>query len=132
MNKLLLDDEELLIVFLSSSLLKDEEEVPKIVKDIIHRIERKMEIHYRENPGSMRGILNVFESDDRLKNHPRGSKLFELVRHLVAAYDLTEEIKATKEDCNLCDGAGVFKNGSGLPCPRCGGTGKLNKKETYN
>lgn len=134
MNKLLLNDEEMVITFISLSMLADSAKgkhtgIAKLLKET----EAKIFNTIKENPGIFRGLLTMLEREPGFLEYPQGREIMEYLKHIVAALNIRENLMKDKDDpCDLCEGAGVFKNGSGLPCPRCGGTGKLNKKETYN
>ena len=99
---------------------------------VLGRIRAKLESHIKENPLILEGLTKLIRSDSEFAAHPEATQLLKFLDHLVAALKIMDDIKGESEECSLCEGVGKFIHGSGMPCPRCGGSGKLNKKETYN
>lgn len=133
MKNLLFDDQETVMVYISVMMLKEDADdyAPAISKSL-DGVKIKIEEYLKENPVALKGLIKTFESEPELMAHPKANQLIELIKHIVAAATIFDNLKGITEECSLCNGHGKFIDGSGLPCPRCGGSGKLNKKETYN
>lgn len=99
---------------------------------VLNAIESKFEQHIKDNPILLEGLVKLIKSEPEFAAHTQARQLIELLNHIVSAYKIVDDMKGLTEECSLCNGHGKFIDGSGLPCPRCGGSGKLNKKETYN
>ena len=133
MSKLILNDDDIVMTFLSLQMLKgDASDYAPALTKIINITIAKIEGYLRENPMAMESLVKIINSEPELKDHARADTLLELLGHVVGAAKIMYKLKGENEECNLCEGAGRFTSGSGMPCPRCGGSGKLNKKETYN
>jgi hypothetical protein len=133
MKNLLLNDEETAMAYFAVKMFQDDakEYAPGFTK-CLTSIESKIEQQIKENPVLLDGLIKLIRSEPEFAAHPQAAALLEVLNHLVSAYRIFDKLKGENEDCGLCDGIGNFISGSGLPCPRCGGSGKLNKKETYN
>lgn len=133
MKNLLFNDEETAMAYFAIKMFQDEvkNDAPGFGK-VLNAIESKFEQHIKDNPILLDGLVKLIKSEPEFASHPQAKQLIELLNHIVSAYKIVEDMKGDSEQCSLCDGVGKFINGSGLPCPRCGGSGKLNKKETYN
>lgn len=133
MKNLQLNDEEILMAYFSVKMFQEEakEHAPGFTA-VLNKIISKIEAHIKENPILLDGMVKLVKSEPEFANFPQAKELLEMLNHIVQAWKLMDKIKGENEDCGLCDGIGNFISGSGLPCPRCGGSGKLNKKETYN
>lgn len=133
MKTLLFNDEEIAMAYFTVKMFQDEakDHAPGFMR-VLEAIESKIEQHIKENPVLLDGLVKLIKSEPEFAAHPQAAKLIEVLNHLVSAYRIFDEFKGENEPCGLCDGIGNFISGSGLPCPRCGGSGKLNKKETYN
>jgi hypothetical protein len=133
MKTLLFDDQETIMIYVSVMMLKDEaDDYAPAISKLLDKMRIKIEEYLGENPLAMNGLIMTLESEPELMRHPRAAQLVELLKHFVAAARIVEDMKGLTEECSLCNGHGSFMEGSGLPCPRCAGSGKLNKKETYN
>lgn len=133
MKNLQFDDQETAMVYLSVSMfqLDAKDDAPGFM-DVLNKIKGKIEEYIKSNPASLDGLMKLIKSEPEFSNHPQARQLLELLNHVVSAAKIIDDLKGDSEQCGLCDGIGNFISGSGLPCPRCGGSGKLNKKETYN
>jgi len=133
MKNLLLNDEETVMAYLAVKMFHEDakDHAPGLNK-LLNAMSSKIEQHLKDNPMMIDGMIKIMESDPMFADLAHGKPVLEMLKHISAAQRIMEDIKGETEDCSLCDGAGKFISGSGLPCPRCGGSGKLNKKETYN
>jgi hypothetical protein len=133
MKNLFLNDEETAMTYFAVMMFKDEakEHAPGFGA-CLDQISSKIEEQLKNNPVMLEGLVKLIKSEPEFANYPKAVQLIDMFEHIVSAYKIFDSIKGENEDCNLCDGVGKFVNGSGMPCPRCGGSGKLNKKETYN
>lgn len=133
MKNLLFSDEETAMVYFAISMFQKEakEDTPGFMP-VLNKINSKIEEYLKSNPLALDGLIKLVNSDPEFADHPKAKQMLELLNHVVSAYKIVDDMKGDNETCSLCDGIGKFVSGSGLPCPRCGGSGKLNKKETYN
>lgn len=126
-------DEETVMVYLAVSMMQDDaKEHVRGFLPVLSKLSSKIEKHIKDNPMMLDGLIKIIKSDKDVMKHPKAADLLSMLEHIVAAIKIVDGMKNETEECSLCDGNGKFTNGSGLPCPRCGGSGKLNKKETYN
>lgn len=123
MKNLLFDDQETAMTYFAVKMFQEDakQHAPGF-NVVINSIISKIETHLKENPVLLDGMTKLIQSEPGFANQPQAKQLIEMFNHIVSAWKIMDNIKGENEDCSLCEGVGKFVNGSGLPCPRCGGS----------